>query len=114
MTSKHGCYSHDLFYDYEYDSPNCVNVAFVDGHVTTISTPIPEGGTSGLLKIGGVSDESLDYQLPNREDHCKATLRWRFCLKLAIWIICVMLLFRQAIRARKRRYTGNETVCSAP
>ena len=101
ISSKHGCYYHDSFYDYESDTPYVANVGLVDGSVRCISLPVPTEKLRNMLQIGGATEENLDYSVPYREQGFKATLRWRSCAALAVCIVSVTLLLYHACRSRK-------------
>jgi hypothetical protein len=101
VSSKHGCYYHDSFYDYECDTPYVANVGLLDGSVGFLSLPVSTERLRNVLQIGGATKENLDYSVPYRASQFKATLRWRSCAALAACIVSVTLLLYHAYRRRK-------------
>ncbi len=110
VSSKHGCYGHDMFYDYEYDMPSGAFILLADGSTTflgfwgrdvLVNKKFPD-----LLRIGGFKGDILDEirdSSPYRQPQLvKATLRWRTCAALAVWIVSVALLLHRAWRSRKK------------
>ncbi len=102
VSSEHGCYRHDLFYDYECDTPYVANVAMADGSTYAVpanilsTTKLPD-----LLKIGGFKKDEIEYSDTNREPQFRASLRWRTCFAAVVWLVSVGLLLCQAVRSRK-------------
>lgn len=104
VRSKHGCYGHGLLYDYEAESPDVAQMAFADGHVTSIfRKPLTIESVSKLLTIGGYDEVDDRAAMPFVEQDVKATLRWSSCFVLTVWIISTGLLLYQAVRTGRAR-----------
>jgi hypothetical protein len=106
VSSKHGCYGHSFFYDYEYGSqPTVVRVALADAHLSCIPSPaLYSTKLSAILKIGAFDEDAFSKMAgppPPNSGH-KETLRLRNCCALAVWLASVGLLLYRARRSRKK------------
>ncbi len=116
VSSKHGCYRHDFFYDYESDSPYVACVAAVDGHASCLpSAAFLSPQLPTFLKVGGFDEDEIG-KIPEpthyRASEFKATIHWQNLCALAVWIASVGALFYRARRSRKRKTpekTGDST-----
>jgi prepilin-type processing-associated H-X9-DG protein len=91
-----------------HDTPTGANVAFVDGHESSLpAANLSAQSLKQLLTIGGCKDEN--FLPPDGSDDLR--LNWPNCIVLAIWIASVGLLLRQAVRSRKAR-RGVANSCS--
>jgi hypothetical protein len=105
VSSKHGCYGHDFFYDYEYDRrPYVACVAAVDGHASCLpSAAFLSPRLPTFLKVGGFDEDEISKipdLSPDPYPQRKVTIRWRNWAALAVWIASVGLLFYRARRSR--------------
>ena len=110
LSSKHGCYWHDLLYDYEDDTPTRACVMLLDGSRHVLLGPYRfSSKLPSLLKIDGFREDAINavYESPEsmkyRFSEPKATLRWRHWAAVAVWIASVGLLFYRARRSRRPR-----------
>jgi len=110
VSSKHGCYYHDFFYDYESDTPRGASVLAADGHVSFLPlSALSPRYLQNILKIGGFNEDAIDRipdLHPRQEPQIHATFRWRTCIALAVWFALVGLLFGVAWRSRKAAGSG--------
>ncbi len=102
VSSKHGCYSRGLLYDYESDTPYTASVATADGIVYSLmENVLSSNKLFDLLAIGGFKNDEIDsgpYPKPTFTAH----LRWRSAFAMIAWFVSVGLLLHQALRRRKR------------
>ena len=110
LSSKHGCYWHDLLYDYEDDTPTTACVMLLDGSTRLLLGPYRfSSKLPSLLKIDGFREDAINavYKSPEsmkyRFSEPKATLRWRHWAAVAVWIASVGLLLYRARRSRRPR-----------